>query len=86
MMTKSEKISEQFQLAQSHIDLAESILQNIREIPSNDAERLNRKFIEMSCLIEDFTYEICMPLEMREEETAQEIEALEKRLAELRAQ
>ena len=85
-MTKSEKIGALFGEAMNHMELAECAVQKIKEIPSRDAERINAKFIELFSLIEDANYEICMPLEMEEEERAEEIRVLERRLAELRAQ
>ena len=41
---------------------------------------------ELTELVEDLQYQICMPLEMAEEERAEEIRVLERRLAELKAQ
>jgi hypothetical protein len=87
MMTKSEKISEMFNKALAHIDLAEAIIHRIHVITGYEiGEPLNVKFGELMELIEESQYDICMPLEMAEEEREQEIELLEKRLAELKAQ
>jgi hypothetical protein len=86
MMTKSERISEQFTMALNHLDMAESILHKITEMEMGDHETLNVKFVQLVDLVEDLQYQICMPMEMAEEERAEEIRVLERRLAELKAQ
>jgi hypothetical protein len=85
-MTKSERISEQFTMALNHLDMAESILHKITEMEMGDHETLNVKFVQLVDLVEDLQYQICMPMEMAEEERAEEIRVLERRLAELKAQ
>jgi len=86
MMTKSERISEQFQMALNHLDMAESIIHRINEINIGDHDKINTKFVQLTEMVEDLQMEICMPLEMAEEERAEEIRVLERRLAELKAQ
>ena len=86
MMTKSERISSIFETVMNHLELAQSEVQKIKEITAHDGERINMKFIELMTDIEDQTYEICMPLEMEEQEREEEIRVLERRLAELKAQ
>lgn len=86
MLPKSEKISQQFTMALNHLDLAESILHKIGEMEMGDHETLNVKFVQLVDLVEDLQYQICMPMEMAEQERDEEIRVLERRLAELRAQ
>ena len=86
MIPKSEKISQQFTMALNHLDLAESILHKITEMEMAEHETLNVKFVQLTDLIEDLQYQICMPMEMAENERDEEIRVLERRLAELRAQ
>ena len=86
MLPKSEKISQQFTMALNHLDLAESILHKISEISLGEHDDLNTSFVALCDKIEDLQYQICMPLEMEEENRAEEIRVLERRLAELRAQ
>ena len=86
MIPKSEKISQQFTMALNHLDVAESILHKISEMEMGDHETLNVKFVQLVDLVEDLQYQICMPLEMEENERDEEIRVLERRLAELRAQ
>ena len=86
MLPKSEKISQQFTMALNHLDLAESILHKISEIQLPEHDSINAKFVQLTELVEDLQYQICMPLEMEEENRAEEIRVLERRLAELKAQ
>jgi hypothetical protein len=86
MLPKSEKISQQFTMALNHLDMAESILHKISEIQLAEHESINVKFVQLTELVEDLQYQICMPLEMEEENRAEEIRVLERRLAELKAQ
>ena len=86
MIPKSEKISQQFTMALNHLDLAESILHKITEMEMAEHETLNVKFVQLVDLVEDLQYQICMPMEMAENERDEEIRVLERRLAELRAQ
>ena len=85
-MTKFEKISEQFQMALNHLDMAESILHKINEISLGEHDALNVAFVQLTEQVEELQYEICMPLEMEEEAREEEIRVLERRLAELRSQ
>lgn len=84
-MKKSDKIGAKFNNVLNYINEAEITLQSIKEISSKDMEQLNYKFVELVSMVEDLTYEICMPLEMEEDERAEEIRVLERRLAELKS-
>ena len=84
-MRKSEKIGCQFERALDLLNEAECVLQGIKEIPSADMEKLNFRFVELVGTVEELTYEICMPMEMEEEEREEEIRVLERRLAELKS-
>jgi hypothetical protein len=84
-MTKSEKISEQFQLALNHLDLAESIIHRINEIGLADHDNINAKFVDLVEMIEDLQYQIVSPMQVEEDEREEEIRVLERRLAELKS-
>ena len=85
-MTKSEKISAQFERALDFLNEAECAIQSIKEIDSKSGELLNRKFCDLIGTIEDLHMETCCPLEMEEQEREEEIRVLERRLAELKSQ
>ena len=85
MMTKSEKVSEQFQMALNHLDLAESILHKIREIELAEHDELNRQFVSLTELVEDLQYQVVSPMQMDEEETLAKIAKMENELFDLRA-
>ena len=84
-MTKSEKISEQFQMALNHIDLAESLLHKIKELQLGEHDALNVQFVTLTEMIEDLQMEVCAPIQMDEEETLAKIEKMEEELFQLRA-
>jgi len=84
-MTKSEKISHQFELALNYLNEAEVILQGIKEIELGEHDALNVQFVQLTELVEDLHYSVVAPMQMEENERDEEIERLEKRLAELRA-
>lgn len=84
-MTKSEKLGSKFEQVLDLLNEAECIIQGIEEIPSAYGEKLNFRFVELTGLVEEITYEICMPLEMEEEAREEEIRVLERRLAELKS-
>ena len=84
-MMKSEKLGSKFEQVLDLLNEAECVLQGIKEIPNAYGEKLNFRFVELTGLVEEITYEICMPLEMEEEEKLAKIEKMEKELFELRA-
>jgi hypothetical protein len=86
MMTKSEKISCQFESVLMHLELADSMLHKINEIEAGPKARAMEMLQELLVTIEELHYETVSPIQMKEFEKEQEIELLEKRLAELRAE
>jgi hypothetical protein len=88
MMRKSDKISGQFDIIQNYLDLVDHELQKLPTdyVSSEVIYSLHNKIQEIAGDIEELHYETCMPLEMKEDETAEEIRILERRLAELKAQ
>jgi uncharacterized protein YlaN (UPF0358 family) len=84
-MSKLAKVSSKFERVLDLLNEAECTIQSIKEIESVVGEKLNFKFTELFGLVEETQYEVCMPLEMEEEEREQEIAVLERRLAELKS-
>ena len=84
-MTKLDKISQKFEAVLNNLNEAEIIFQSIKEINPAESEQFNFKFCELIGMVEEAQYEICMPLEMEEEEREEEIRVLERRLAELKS-
>jgi hypothetical protein len=86
MMSKSEKISCQFESVLRYLELAEANFRKINEIEAGPKARAEELIQELMVTIEELHYETVSPIQMKEFEKEQEIELLEKRLAELRAE
>jgi hypothetical protein len=88
MMRTSDKISAQFDIVQNYLDLVDHELQKlpVEFVDQATVYNLHNRICELLGDIEELHYETCMPLEMKEDETAEEIRVLERRLAELKAQ
>ena len=84
-MMKSEKVSEQFQMALNHLDLAESILHGIKEISLAENDSLNAEFVKLTQFVEDLQYQVVAPMQVDEEETLDKIARMEEELFDLRA-
>ena len=86
MMTKSERISCQFETVMQYLESADSVFQKINEIEAGPKARAMEMFQELMVTIEELHYETVSPIQMKEFEKEQEIEMLKKRLAELEAE
>ena len=86
-MRLSDKISAKFDTIQNYLDLASIEIKNlpIEHVNQADAVSVYNDLLKIMEEIENMHYETCMPLEMEEEEREQEIQVLERRLAELKS-
>jgi hypothetical protein len=84
-MSKSEKISEQFNTALNYLALAESTLHKIRELEIAEHDELNRDFVALCDKIEDLQMQVVCPMQDEEIMRDEEIRVLERRLAELKS-
>ncbi len=84
-MSKSEKISEQFNTVLNYLALAESTLHKIRELELAVHDELNRDFVALCDKIEDLQMQVVCPLQDEEFMRDEEIRVLERRLTELKS-
>ena len=86
-MRLSDKISAKFDNIQIYLDLASIELKNLpaEYVCQAQAVSIYNDLLEIMESVENLHYETCMPLEMEEEERAEEIRVLERRLAELKS-
>ena len=86
MMTKSEKISCEFESVMQYLESADSVFQKINEIEAGPKARALEMIQELMVTIEELHYETVSPIQIKEFEKEQEIEMLKRRLAELEAE
>lgn len=85
MMMRSDKISSQFLVALSHLEKAEATLHAIKELDNSQHDNISDRFAQLTEFVEEIHMDICMPMQMSEEETLDRIQKMEQELFDLRA-
>lgn len=84
-MMRSDKISAQFQVAINYLEKAEATLHAIKELDNNQHDIISDRFAELTEFVEEIHMDICMPMQMDEEEKLDRIQKMEEELFNLRA-
>ena len=84
-MTKSEKVSNQFLVALAYLEKAEAALHAVRELELAEHDSVSEEFSKLTEFVEDLHYQVCVPMQIEEDETLAKIEKMEEELFQLRA-